>query len=330
LKTSDQRPIYTALLEKHPHNYLLHSGEAYWNNRKGNRAGEVAHAELAVRASPNNALSWSELSGVLDRVAGDVRQGRYSRDISGREWAFLNGVYADSVACAKRAVALSPRDGGHWAQLARASTFGGDYNGAQRALWKSLALDPGNTDAYEWGFQMLQPKWGGSPAQVLKLAQLAASNAAKGWVPADDMVGALHTTQQQSQKEVLLVQIVQADPRNAQALAHYGSCLHYDRRQYKRAEGFYRAALAIDPNYARPLGSLADLHYFVKSDVAGAGKLYRQAIANEPGTASRYEDYARFLARTGNRNAALRIIKNAQRIGGNRSHPVWAELGVSP
>jgi tetratricopeptide (TPR) repeat protein len=328
LATRPQRAAYDAALAKWPSNFLLQSGQAYWRKHNADRAGDVSHTEAALKSSPQSAFAWTEMSEVLWRVSQDVRQSRYAGQISGGEWRFLNKAYADALACANRAVALAPRDSFAWSNLAQAATFGGDSALADRALWKALALDPANEDAYGWGFQMYQPKWNNDPAKMLKLAKLAGANANRFWVPADDMVAALHATQQQAAKEPILAQIVALDPQNAQALAEYGSCLHYDRRQYRRAEALYRQALAIDPSYSRPTGSLADLLFFVKNDRPAADALYRRAIALSPRTAHHYEDYARFLVRTGRKAQAQTVAAQARKIGTDGTHPVWQELNV--
>ena len=328
--TTPQRVLFDALDKRYPNNYLLQSAGVWWCRFKGNRGGEVAHAQNAVRCATDNWLAWHQLSSTLFNVSEDVRQSRFSAQISGAEQGFLDAVYADSLDCAQRAVQLAPTDSRPYSRVAEAATFAGDMNLADRALWQALSIDPADADAYNWGFQFYQPKWHPNPAKLLKLAKTAAANADKFFVPADDMVSALHETRQQSAKEPILAQCVRLDPKNAQSLYQYGACLHYDRRSYRRAEKFYRAALALAPNYSRPTGSLADLTYFVHNDVRGADALYRRAIALDPQTAYHYEDYARFLALTKRRPLAMKVIVNAQRLGGSPDHPVWQELGVRP
>lgn len=324
------RTTFDKLATRFPNNYLLASAQACLARIVRNRVTELAFAERAVRAAPANVTAWFELSAALSNSAGDLRMARYANQISATQWTTLGDLYSKRLAVTHKITKLAPNWTYSWSELAAAATFAGSQNEAENALWKALQLDAGNGEAYAWGLEMFQPKWGGSRQDLFKLATQAALNADKCFVDVRPMVTAFHETNQKSRLLPLLQQIVQKDSQNAGAAHELGAIYHYEQRSYRKAEQLYNAALAINPNDGRANSSLGDLHQFVKNDPVGAERLYRHAISCEPSNGYFYANLARFLALNGRRNQAMVAVQKAKALGYTDNHPVWELLGVKP
>lgn len=327
---ASHRVTVDKLAARFPNNYLLAVAQGCLARIARNRAAELTFAEREVRAAPENVVAWLRLSAALYNSARDLRRGRYSSQISSSQWTTLRDLYSKRLAVTHKITRLAPNWTYAWLELAKAATFAGSRSEAEKALWKALQLDAGNGEAYQWGLEMFQPKWGGSPQDLLKLSTQAANNAEKYCINVRPMVRAFHETRQQDQLLPILKQIVQKDPRNAGAAHELGAIYHYQQRSYRKAEQLYNAALAVDPNDGRANSSLADLYQFVKNDPAGAERLYRRAISSEPSNGYFYANLARCLALKGRRNQAMAAVQKAKALGYTDEHPVWELLGVKP
>ena len=324
-------PKLKALQTKFPDNYLLcQAGVAL---ERGNRARplQLNWAERAARAAPQSSYAWVDLGDALFDSANALRKSRYSRDISGAEWATLNGFYAKYQAAAQHATQVDPNDAYAWAELAQAATFNSDETAANAALEKAIAVDPNCPGAWSWGLEMTQAKWSGDNQRYLDFAARAAEHADSFPFPAEDASTNFFNLGKRPQLKPILETVVRKDPRNVNALTELGGVYHYDDRSYKKAETLYRQALKIDSKHGRALSSLGDLTYWVDNDPAGAFDLYRAAIAAEPTDGYFHANLGRMLALTGRKSAGAAEANVAKSLGfSDRSHPVWEATGVAP
>ena len=322
-------PKLAALQSKYPANYLL--AQAGLVVERGNKAGplQISWAEKAVRAAPGNSYAWSDLAKAQSNAAQALRRSRYSRDISGAEWSKLNGFYARYQAAAFKATQVEPKDTYAWSTLAQAATFNSDSDLALDALEKSLALDPRNDAAWEWGMEMTQPKWSGNINDFVAFATRAANHAADFEFPARDVKDVFSSNGQGGAVRGLLQTVVAKDPNNAEALTELGALYHYEDRSYKKAEALYRQALKANPNYALASSTLGDLTYWVHSDPKGAEALYKQAIVADPKDGYFHANLGRLYALTGRKAQGVAEANTAVKLGfSDRSHPVWDATGV--
>ena len=324
-------PKLKALQAKYPHNYLLcQAGVAF---ERGNTARplQLSWAERGARAAPQSSYAWMDLADALFDSANALRKGRYSSDISGAEWATLNGFYAKYQAAAQQATRVDAGDPNAWTSLAQAATFNSDERAADAALEKALSLDAGCDAAWSWGLEMTQAKWSGDNQKYLDFAARAAQHADKFDFPAEDASSVFYNLGRRADLKPILETVVAKDPRNVEALTELGGIYHYDDRSYNKAEKLYRQALAIDPRHGRALSSLGDLTYWVHSDPKTAFELYRAAIAADPTDGYFHANLGRMLALTGRKSAGVAEAKIARGLGfSDRSHPVWEATGVEP
>ena len=97
--------------------------------------------------------------------------------------------------------------------------------------------------------------------------------------------------------------VLALEPRHAASAINLGT-LHYGRRDYARAEHFYRMAAACDPGYALAFFDLGNVLDELKR-YPEAIEAYRRALAIEPRYADAHYNLALALERTGKRRSAL-------------------------
>ena len=318
-----------ALQQKYPDNYLLNQAGVALERGNEARPLEIDWAEKAVRAAPGNSYAWNDLAKAHSHAAQALRRSRYSRDISGAEWKKLHTFYARYQAAALKATQVEPTDAYAWSTLAQAATFNSDSDGAHVALEKSLALDPRNDEAWDWGMEMTQPKWSGDIDEFVAFTARAANHAADFYFPARDVKDVFTAAGQGGAVKGILQTVVAKDPANPEALTELGAIYHYEDRSYKKAEALYRQALKINPNYALASSTLGDLTYWVHNDPKGAEALYKKAIASEPKNGYYHANLGRLYALTNRQAQGVAEANAAIKLGfSDKSHPVWGATGV--
>lgn len=180
-----------ALIRQYPASALLGHTDAWQQRLWGTRAGEWQAAQQICRDAPRDPASWLTRAATLENIGEDLRQSRVAGDISAADWTALNRLYPQQEAANLRAARLDPMDGHIWKSLAGTATFRGDTAQAEAAFQKALVLDPDKDEVYWWGLQMYQPKWGGDPAALSRIAGLAAAEPWDNSAAAVDMAAAL-------------------------------------------------------------------------------------------------------------------------------------------
>ena len=167
--------VTRALLRQHQASALLAHTDAWQQRVWGDRTGEWQATQQVCRDAPADPASWLTRAATLANIGEDLRQARVANDLSAADWAALNRLYAQQEAANLQAVRLDPTDGHAWYALAETATFYGDSAQADAAFRKALVLDADKDEVYSWGLQMYEPKWGGDPASLARVAALAAA-----------------------------------------------------------------------------------------------------------------------------------------------------------
>lgn len=321
-----------SLLKQYPNNALLHATqrEYYMSNGAAARSLARQSAEMEVRAQPKHFLAWHELGEVIEAQSQDVRRSRFANQVSSAEWQKINALTPLWLEAMQKAVSLNPLSADSWTQLAVAYVFNNDNVSGDQAMTSSMKLDPLNRNSYSWAFQMYQPKWSGNQAKFFQYANQAIANAAKFEVPTHDLFEGYRAYGMANQIPALAATLSKANPQDYEALYEYGADLHYRVRAYRQAETVYKQVLAIQPQHARCLSSLADLQTWVHGDNKAAEALYRKAIAADNSDGFHHANLARLLNRLGRRDEARSELDAARSLGFRANHPVWQEMGERP
>ena len=321
-----------ALFERYPASALLAHTDAWEQRLWGDRAGEWRSALRVCRNAPHDPASWLTRSATLENISEDLRQGRLANDLSASDWAVLNKIYAQQEASALRTTALDPLDGHAWNGLAQTATFLGDPVQAEAAYQKSLALDSDKEEVYDWGLQMYQPKWGGDPAALRRIAALAA---AEPWDNSSDAVYVASSLDGAGFKaesaQVLTNYITRQRAVTAKlpldAAAHWSLAaalaaqktpvsLREATLEYRTAEHFMPNAPAVH----RWLADVLDQRHHAKDAVAE----YRQAIALNPFDAATHLDLGFLFKREQRFPEALPELQLALRLDPHNAEAHYA------
>jgi tetratricopeptide (TPR) repeat protein len=158
--------------QRYQHNYLVELAQTCWYRANNERREEHQHAVQAIRCAPRYWMAWSDLADTMGGEAQDVRQSRYSNQISSTEWKYLSTVYSHWLRAALQAARLNPDSAYAWAEVATAASFSSSSDLADAALFQALQIDPKNRDAVSWGLQMYQPKWDRDAAKLQLIVQI--------------------------------------------------------------------------------------------------------------------------------------------------------------
>ncbi len=166
---------FRVLQKRFPNSYALAHTDVWLERVLSRPKAERVAAETAVRDAPANPDAWLSLGYTLSSAADRVRAGKVVSRITPDEMAYLEKVYPLWLVCVRRATQIDDRHEIAWLRVATAATFTGDRATADAAFWKALDRHPNKAEVYGWGLQMFQPKWGGDPADLAKVARLAAA-----------------------------------------------------------------------------------------------------------------------------------------------------------
>jgi tetratricopeptide (TPR) repeat protein len=234
-----------------PNNAVL----AYWAIARAHTREEAIKAtERIARLAPHSSTAWNILAKQYADQGESIRLARIYAGLSPPEAEKLAAIYARWYYAATRATALDADYQDAWKELAKAATFAGASDRADAAFWKAMSLDKNDLSLYTWGLEMYQPKWGGDPATLAKVARL--STTAEFPANAD-----LHNLGSELQsagfpvdaKAMFARAMVQAReavrqyPNNARPHATLGYYLN-DQGQAAEAETELKTALRLDPD----------------------------------------------------------------------------------
>jgi tetratricopeptide (TPR) repeat protein len=280
------QPLIAQFAKEHPNSYL-----ARWTSHVSNRLlqhdAEAQRDLVALeRINPNNPSVWLTVTRVAQEKADRIRRGRIAVAIRPEEWSQLQPLYQEEFAAASKSVALDPKYGHGWNELAIAATVVDKPAVADDALWKAVQLGFNPWEAYSWGLQMYQPKW--SPNTV-KLEQLATQAAA---LPdASFHIGEIQDALQQSGLQdyarslsTNLMAKVQSDlaqhPNDPDALYAAG-VFFYAQGVYGRAVPALQKVLAVEPDNLDARADLAEA-YDRTGDIRKSEIEYRAVLEQQP------------------------------------------------
>jgi len=290
---SDMWPFakrHEALMARYPANALLAHTDLWEQRAWGNRAGELRAAKRYLNDSPGDPDAWLALGSTVGNVASDLRQRRQAQDVSPSEWSVLNSLYPLEEKADQHAVQLDPLHGHAWYDLASSATFQGDNLAAKLALDRAIALDPDKAEAYGWGLEMDQPKWGVDPANLSNLATTAANY---WWTSSSDALDIASELQSAGFTPLYNRVLTQFVTSQLVLVAQHPSDagMHWDLEKGLAAqntpeslqEATQEGRIAVKlmpgcPEYHRDLGVVLD----TRGLTSGAIAQYRLAIADNP------------------------------------------------
>jgi len=228
---------------------------AYWGFARAHSAeDDLKAAQRVVRLAPRSALAWYCLASKYKTAALTIRGTRVFAALSALEREKLQGLYFREMVAAVHATSLDADYADAWHSLAGAALFADDRERADTAFWRAVELDKNSALYYSWGLEMYQPKWGGDPETLAKVARLAMEatyppdadlyslayelNAAKFPEEAKTMYGRAITQ---------LREAARLQPKDAHAHLMLGFALK-DQRQLQEAESELKTAAQLDPD----------------------------------------------------------------------------------
>jgi tetratricopeptide (TPR) repeat protein len=250
-------------------------------------SGKIATALAKVRSHPTGD-DWAGLAKIVFNTASDLRRGRATSQLTSSESDWLTSCYVAADYAQTQAIAMNTSSGEAWGRLAEYRTFVFGTGPAMDALQHALGIVPHDLNAYAWGMQMAQPKWGGDESTVLAIVNQAAADPplfeklspfiidALASVPNPD--SPIKDLQQQAQTAFdKLVQSNPQDPDVQRELAWY-----YDERgQADKTRAAYQACAQLSPKSVD-----AQYQYGLclqrQGDSDGALAQYRAALALDP------------------------------------------------
>jgi tetratricopeptide (TPR) repeat protein len=290
----------------------------YWSRlRAGTMNGVVNVWERLVRINPHSSTAWINLAKSYADQGQAIRNGRVAVAITPKEYESLDTIYRRWRYAAERVVALDPDYAVGWHELAVAATFVGDSERADEAFWKGVRLNKADGTLLYWGLEMYQPKWGGDPKTLAKVAHLVATTT---FPPGTDLFG-LGTelrsagfpgeaTQLVQRAIASARELVRTHPESAAAHAQLGYFLNHEGKT-DQAVPELLAAVRLDPhsdvgNYQ--LGLL----YSGRRQFAEAIPYFRESARVTNGFNAR-AGLASALANAGQLDEAQKIMEELER-----------------
>lgn len=347
------RETISAEFKRHPRSYAL-AHTNVWLNRVLHRPNsERAAAEAVVRNAPRNPDAWLSLGWTASTVAAKVRKGRVYDAMDAGEQALIERMYAEWLSAVYRAAQLDPEYGRAWDRVAQAATFAGEGKLARDAFWRAAKYSPDKGDVYEWGLQMFQPKWGGDPDDLRRVADVAMKEKYANYRETLDMANALQGAEFKEQANTLRQRVLddcaarlKGDPENQDAHWYHGVAL-WEKGEVETASLELEALAKAHPEDAKLQQDVGDLmdqrqrhdraiqyfrrlvqlkpdstygHYSLGWDLKHTGKLdeaekqFREALRLEPDNAGAFRGLAQVAAEQHHNADAIRNYKTAIRL----------------
>jgi hypothetical protein len=159
-------PSLVRLQQENPNNYALAFTLSKCYRVTGEIRQEQLHSLEAIRIAPHNVHSWLRFYTMVSEQASIIRKGRMAANISDKEWLLLNALYEAGYQACENATRVDPQYGQAWLSLAEAGTFASKDRRAREAFLQAEKWHPDKLSVYKWGFQMFQPKWGGTEEEM--------------------------------------------------------------------------------------------------------------------------------------------------------------------
>jgi tetratricopeptide (TPR) repeat protein len=254
------KATFAIAAKKYPKNYALAHTSVWLARVENDTVAERQAAQRAVQNAPRNPDAYLTLGWTVAETAHQVRKGKTYGNMTPTEQTFVARVYPEWSKVVRRATELDPLYAKAWLRLAESATFNGNAADAV-AAWETAEKTGCNPyDLYDWGLQMFQDKWGGSPARLRKVGEAAVKAQYNTIGEALDILANLQdaglsdlAAQMGSDLLKQAQDAVQKQPNLAQA--------HYDLAQVYKATGDSLNAIAAYEKVAALRPNDADAQY---------------------------------------------------------------------
>jgi Tfp pilus assembly protein PilF len=286
-----QEKSFEAVLKRYPHNSALALAESNYRLLELDKKAQLQATTRAIAASPKLEMAWAQLSSIYSQQAYDIRGARYSGDMTAAESAQVQALYPKAFSAALHAASLNRETSYSWLQAAKAATFDGNRL-SRTLLWRAMQADPDDSDVYNWGLQMFQPKWGGNTNDLLKVVAVARNNAeVLPWL-VDDIKLAYDAASISERfgpipgRAVSLLQKEVAKKPNNAFIRGQLATLLTSTHQPKAAIAQLQQCAKLWPDSANPLLRIAATYADPMRDYANADKWYSAALTKETNNSS--------------------------------------------
>jgi tetratricopeptide (TPR) repeat protein len=305
-----------ALGKTYSHNYLLNFALTKMYNAQDKMQERRDASELTLRCNHQNPQAWTQLADAICAEADSVRHGCYWPSMNTDQQTYVSDRYQESLQYLKVAANFPHYSASVWSDISSVATFAGDDDLVQSAMQNALEVDPLSQEALSWALQVYQPKWGGSPDELLPVVKRIVASPflyVRLFKDVDEAIlssGFAEGTQasQEEAKQVLETWLKE-HPHDYAARSNYGiilwqlkdlpgmkaqeailikerphDCIGYWMRasrfdglhQYKYAGDCYKEALQYDPNNPSLHYYLAET-YYMRGQNLGEKTLFPQA-----------------------------------------------------
>ena len=162
------------LTRKESAGLLDHIYFAYFVNTFGETRATI---DAWQRQRPNSAFAFAASGRFYLAMAWSARGTEYASDTSSENFQRMNQWIELARKDLERAVALDPRVLPAYTGMINIGMALGDRPYAKQAARKGLAVQPANYSIYAQLFLLAEPKWGGSPAEMKRVAEEARAHA---------------------------------------------------------------------------------------------------------------------------------------------------------
>jgi tetratricopeptide (TPR) repeat protein len=305
-----------ALGKKYPHNYLLNYALTKMYGGQDKMQERRDFSQLTLRCNRQNPRAWTQLADTIYYEADSVRHGCYWSSMNIDQQTFVSDRYEECIPLLETAAKIPHHSASTWADISTVATFAGDDDLIQSAMQKALEADPFSQEALSWALQVYQPKWGGSPDELLPVVKRIVANpvmyvrlfkSVNQAIAASGFPKGMKASQQEV-KQVLETWLKE-HPHDYAARSNYGLILwqlkdppgmkaqgeilikerpndsvgysmragrFYGLQQYKYASEYYQKALQYDPDNPTLHYDLAET-YHLRGQNLGEKTLFPQA-----------------------------------------------------
>lgn len=302
-----------ALGKTYPHNYLLNYALKTMYSGQNKMQQRRDFSQLALRCNRQNPRAWTQLADTIFNEADSVRHACYWQAMNIGQQTFVSDRYQECVPFLEGAAKIPHHSASTWADISINATFAGDDDLIQAPMQKALEADPLSEITLRWALQVYQPKWGGSPEELLPIVKRVVASPflyvrlfarVNSAVYASGSVKGMQASQEKV-KQVLETWLKE-HPHDYAARSNYGIILwelkdppgmkaqeeilikerpqdsvgyvmrasrFYGLRQYKYASDYYKKALQYDPDNATLHYDLART-YHLRGQYSGEKKLF--------------------------------------------------------
>jgi tetratricopeptide (TPR) repeat protein len=275
------------LRRTYPGNADLAAADVWKQSMSGTPDAQLRAAEDEVRDSPDNPDTWLGLGSVVSDDANELRSGRVAGDLSQAEWYYVGPAYHLWEQADDRATEIDPQHEDAWTRLALAATCAGDVSLASKAASTAESDSRDKARLVETELEIYQPKWGGNPAALGRVASDAVATEYGDTESAGDVAESLTSAGFDDMASQLLNRYLAAseldiarNPVDARAHWNRASALYSLDRELESIRE-YRIVARLLPNNIRAQSDFA-LQLDRHNDRGRAQAVYEHVLQLDP------------------------------------------------